>query len=334
MTMVVIETNTVDINENLLNKIDASILRTLLKDQTTKKNIIWATDYYVKYDPSFTFDSPIFVSSITGKYGDIIKPRVIKTEEEKQERCREKGEVFTPSWICNQQNNMIYKDWFKNDNPFNVEDLENKTWHTKYESIVFSKEHNWKEYINQTNLEITCGEAPYLTSRYDTVTGFFIPVKDRIGLLDRKLRVISENIKDKKEWFDYALKALKSTYGYEWQGDNLLLARENLLFTIIEHYACYFKTDLSKEQIELLSEVISWNIWQMDGLRFVIPNSCSKEKEETDLFGTSIVQEKCYACSANDTKNHYFEHNGIYCKIKDWSELEGGKIIRFVDILK
>lgn len=332
--MSIVVYNEIDINESVLKVLDSSILKILLKDQTTKKNIIWATDNYKKFNSSFTFDTPISVLSITGKYGDIIKPRVVKSLEEKQERSRDKGEVFTPSWICNQQNNLLNKGWFTIENPFNDEDLQNKTWHTKYEPIIFAENHSWKEYINQTSLEITCGEAPYLTSRYDTVSGCFIPVKERIGLLDRKLRVISENVKEKTEWFECAIQALKSTYGYEWQGDNLILARENILFTVIEHYDYYFGSDLSNEQMEHLSEIISWNIWQMDGLNFVVPNTCSKERKETDLFGTTTIQEVCPACSAKDKRNHYFEHNGIYCKIKDWTISETGKSIRFVDTLK
>ena len=31
-------------------------------------------------------------------------------------------------------------------------------------------------------MEITCGEAPYLVSRYDAVTGEVINLKSRIGL--------------------------------------------------------------------------------------------------------------------------------------------------------
>ena len=48
-------------------------------------------------------------------------------------------------------------------------------------------------YVISKRIEITCGEAPYLVSRYDTVTGKKIDVVDRVGLLDRKLRVINEN---------------------------------------------------------------------------------------------------------------------------------------------
>ena len=48
-------------------------------------------------------------------------------------------------------------------------------------------------------MEVSCGEAPYITSRYDTVSGDYIEVPDRIGLLDRKLRVISEVYSKLKE---------------------------------------------------------------------------------------------------------------------------------------
>ena len=43
----------IDIKENDLLKIDRSLLEILLKDKTTGKNIIWATDNYSKYG-SFT----------------------------------------------------------------------------------------------------------------------------------------------------------------------------------------------------------------------------------------------------------------------------------------
>ena len=59
---------------------------------------------------------------------------------------------------------------------------------------------------------MTCGEAPYLVSRYNVVSGEEIPESDRIGLIDRKLRVVSENCDDPKEWFDGAVMAFKSTF--------------------------------------------------------------------------------------------------------------------------
>ena len=34
----------------------------------------------------------------------------------------------------------------------------------------------------------------------------------------------------------WAIVAVQSSYGFEWQGDNILIARENLLFDVAEHY--------------------------------------------------------------------------------------------------
>lgn len=76
----------------------------------------------------------------------------------------------------------------------------------------------------------------YLVSRYDTVTGETIPISQRIGLLDRKLRVISENTDTEEEWLIWAKRAFQSVYGFEYQGDSLLLARENLFVTFVEVY--------------------------------------------------------------------------------------------------
>ena len=39
----------IDIKENFLFELESSILILLLKDQTTKKNLIWATNDYEKY---------------------------------------------------------------------------------------------------------------------------------------------------------------------------------------------------------------------------------------------------------------------------------------------
>ena len=82
-------------------------------------------------------------------------------------------------------------------------------------------------------MEVSCGEAPYLVSRYDTITGKPILLKRRIGLLDRKLRVVSENTENVEDWYKWALFAFKSVYGFEWQGDNLLLQEK----TFFIHFA-------------------------------------------------------------------------------------------------
>ena len=317
----------VDIKENRLLALDSTLLNILLKDNSSGKNIIWATDDYTQYDETYTKDRQITVFSVTGKNGTIIKPRVEKTKQEQLTRVRDKAEVFTPSWICNKQNNLVDNAWFGRENVFNVE--QEKTWTATQEKIVFPTEDGktWQDYVKANRLEISCGEAPYLASRYDTVSGNTIPVKERIGLLDRKLRVVSENVDREQEWYEWAKQAVKSVYGYDWQGDNVLLARENLLFTFSDYYEDKFGVYPIKEYLREIAEILSWNIWQMDGLKFVIPNTCHNSKIiEYTLFGEEVHEEFCEGCR----KNNKNRHNGIYCYIMDW---EKNKKVKFVNMI-
>ena len=145
------------------------------------------------------------------------------------------------------------------------------TWKAVETPIEFPKKRTWKQYVDAKRLEISCGEAPYLVSRYDTVTGKEIPIKERIGLLDRKLRVVNENIDNEKEWFNWVRRAYEATYGFEYQGDNLLIARENMLYTFIENMEYKFSKEPTKEQLNIIARIISWNIWQMDGITMMVP---------------------------------------------------------------
>ena len=322
----------IDIKENDLLKIDRSLLEILLKDKTSGKNIIWATDNYSKYGELYTSEKEIKIELITSRHGGVIKPRVEKSKEERLQRVRQKAEVFTPSWVCNLQNNLVDEVWFGRKDVFNAE--KEHSWETTKEKIQFSDEKgkSWQDYVNSNRLEITCGEAPYLVSRYDTVTGEYIEVPNRIGLLDRKLRVVAENTDDREDWLKWATVAVQSSYGFEWQGDNILIARENLLFDVAEHYEAKFHEKLETQDLVGFAKIIAWNIWQMDGLKFVIPNSCcTKEIIEEDLFESHVISKPCEGCKLGYGEKSYFRHNGIYCKIRDWKE---NKTLRFVDIMK
>ena len=315
----------VDIKENEILNSDPKLLEILLKDNSSGKNIVWATNDYASNGEGFSADDQILPDLITGENGELIKPRTEKTKEEKLARIRDKAEVFTPSWICNQMNNLVDEAWFGRKNPFNVEG--DKTWKAKKDKIRFPKDKTWQDYVRTTRLEITCGEAPFLVSRYDTVSGDIIPIKERIGLLDRKLRVVSENATTQKQWYFWAKEAVKSIYGFEWQGDNVLLARENLLFTFCDYYEKKFKVYPSRDQFRKVAEIISWNIWQMDGLKFVIPNSCHEERSIQSGFFFGAEEEKLHHCEGCE-KNDPNKHNGIYCYIMDWKE---GKKVKFAD---
>lgn len=320
--------NSIDVKENYIYKLNKDLLEILLMDRTSGKNIIWATDNYSDRGYGYRNTDHITVESVTGYHGNVIKPRSEKSKKEQTERIRDKAEVFTPSWICNKQNNLVDNAWFGAEGIFNTET--DKTWTSTTEPIKFPTKTNrsWQDYINDVRLEITCGEAPYLVSRYDTVSGEMIDLSQRIGLLDRKLRVVSENNDNKDEWIKWAKKSYQNIYGYDWQGDNVLLARENLLFTFIDYYKAKFDAKPEIKVLHDIAKILSWNIWQMDGLKFVIPNSC-KDVEDTQLALFYIKGEKkpCPGCAKNDPRSH----TGEYCIIKDWKK---NKKIPFISILK
>lgn len=253
--------------------------------------LIWGTDNYAAQGRGHGFGDPV---------GDItlIKPRTEKPREEQRRRVREKAEVFTPSWVCNLQNNLV-DDALLGENAFNVPSTDQKNW-VSTEKVTFPKNIPWWSYVGSRRLEMCCGEGPYLFSPYDTTTGEKIPVRivtedtkgarssdwRRVGILDRKLRVVTENVDSLEEWLSCALAALRSTYGFEWQGDNLFLARVNMVNTFLDYLQDFQQHEMGGEMLprekldDLTVEVagiVSKQLWQMDGLSMVVPGSCSSK---------------------------------------------------------
>jgi hypothetical protein len=327
----------IDILENEILEKYPEVLDTLLRDHTTQNNIIWATSNYEYLGENYYKTKQIKPELITGVNGNVIMPRVQKDEILQQSRIKNMAEVFTPSWVCNAQNNVIDNSWFGQKNVFNREIRDEKRWKTTKKKINFPKDKSWKDYIKEKRLEISCGEAPYITSRYDTTSGKFIDVEDRIGLLDRKLRIINENINTSSEWLKATQTAFKSTYAFEWQGDSLLLARESMLFTFIENFKYKFNKEPLLKSIQFIAYIISWNVWQMDGLKGVIPFSCGEIKtKKVNLFGEEETDNSfCSGC----LNNKISDHNGIYCLVKDWSNKDKitgktGRKTRFIDLIE
>lgn len=213
-------------------------------------------------------DEPINPAQI-----DLIKPRYEKERELQKLRTKARAEIFTPPEVCNIQNDLV------DGNP-----------------------NRWQDYVDAKFLEITCGEAPYLVSRYNAVTGEPIEIENRVGLLDRKLRVVNKETKILDDWKDFALRAVQSVYGYEIQGDNLFLARKNVFDTFKDYYREKFSKEPPEELLREVAEIISWNLWQMDGLTYSPPFY-----ESANLFG------------------------GANCRIKDWRT---GEIVEFIELLK
>ena len=274
--------------ETGLPGLSPEVLPILLRDHTTGRNIFWATHDYEALGSPYDYHAEILPQLITGEHSMVVRPRVLKTKENQTDRSKDMAEVFTPSWICNAQNNLVCD--------------------------ALPKEMPWQDFVRTTCLEITCGEAPYLVSRYDTTTGDLIPLHQRIGLLDRKLSLVSKNTETSDEWHQWARIAYQHTYGYEWQGDNLLLARLNLLLSYLDYYEARFGQTPPPHCINDIAGIISWNLWQMDGLKCGIPGHEPTESLEDDFCNTFFPP-------APEER---------YCRIRDWDKDEE---IRYIDIM-
>lgn len=282
----------------------------LLEDKTTKENIIWATDSYEALGPEYSGERQIRREQILGdEHKDIIQPRICKAVEEQQNRTHKKGEVFTPAWLCCRMNNDCDEAWFEKPDVFNA--LSGTEWKVTDGKIGFSDYMAWKKYVDSRRLEITCGEAPYIVSRYDTSTGeLIVPPLRRIGMLDRKLRVVNENMDDETEWLRWTVRAFQSVYGYEFQGDSLLIARINVLLTFIDYLKERWNREAAKKELLKIANIISWNFWQMDGLSGTVPYKKNFEQERNlggrlfDVSESGIEEDEAVLCRP--------------CRIYDW----------------
>lgn len=307
-----VSTRNIDVLENTLRRRGA-LLDVLLLDRTTKKNIIWATDSYEKLGQKFSTQKRIMPALVTGKYGLLIQPRAAKSLVEQRRRTKDKAEVFTPLKVIDQINKKV---------------------DVSAQNRMPDKE-KWQAYVRELKLEITCGEAPFIVSRYNPMahTGKLIKLENRVGFLDRKLKVVSKYCHKKSEWLFWAKEAFKASYGYEWQGDNVLLARENLLYTFTDYYEDKFGRRPALKVQEEFVEIISWNIFQMDGLRYIVPMSCHHETKVVPSVLTlfeeipeKVEKYECEGCKYNRSS----KHNGWYIKIMDWNK---NKAVLFVDLI-
>lgn len=293
-------------------QLDASLVAILLADHSSGAFIRWACNAYTTHGESYAADQEIYPHQV-----HLIQERTRKTQEEQRDRTKKSAEVFTPAWLCNAMINARDAVYFGREEVFNR--MEDPSWTPTRKTIDFpttasGRRLAWERYIDARCLEITCGEAPFLVSRYDAADGRPIPLAERIGILDRKLRIIGEHTCTAEDWFHWAKRALESAYAYEYQGDSLFLARLNLFLSISEYHRHLWKRPLNRHQQEEVARILSWNLWQMDGLTATTPFVTKQGKPEDSLFDF-------YAITA--------ERRPLRSLIRDW---RGKKTIRFSEL--
>ena len=95
-----------DILIDIKNDLITPLLQILLKDKSTKRNIIWATDTYSELGMCFK-DKDQINCDLLLNHADIIKPRIQKSLETQADRTRKKAEFFTIRILSVQMKNRI-----------------------------------------------------------------------------------------------------------------------------------------------------------------------------------------------------------------------------------
>ena len=296
------------------------VLPILLKDKTMKRNIIWATASYASMGEYYVDSAQMTENALRNMGENSIQPRILKAQEDQQKRTRAHGEVQTPAWICCRMNNYLDEEWFGRKDVFNVQD--GCVWTPTEGPVAFPKEGrrhaSWRLYVDSRRLEITCGEAPFIVSRYDAATGDPIPIERRIGLLDRKFRIVAENTDNEQDWLKWAIRAIQSVYGYEYQGDNLLIARINLLLTFVEYMESTWQRRPTERELKTVANIIAWNFWQMDGLTGTVPKG-KLQVPEPEVRPITMEELGWFVGIDGDTQPKKTEEEATPpCRVYDW----------------
>lgn len=130
-----------------------------------------------------------------------------------------------------------------------------------------------EEIICMKSFERHCNDAPHTVSLYDESTGDIVMLPFREGLLDRKMALINSLplTHDETNWKVCTSNALMSSYGYEYRGDHLYMARRNILCDVIDWYEDKFGKDIGVDMMKEFADIISRNFVQMNESRGCIP---------------------------------------------------------------
>ena len=248
----------------------AGLLDGLLADRTTGGRLLWGTDALSDRGEGFQREDELRPSRLTGVWEGSVETRARRDFEGQSGPLPVHADPFTPTAVVRDMVDRLDADWVGRREGYYKIDIDSG-------KIYFPKRRNWRQYADSRRIEIACGEAPFLAGRYDAVSGETVPLDRRTAILDRKLRGVSENAAHEQEWMEWARRAFLSVYGYEYRGDRLLIARVNLLASYGEYFRERWGKPPDPEAEREIAEIITWNLWQMDGLTERIPGLLEPE---------------------------------------------------------
>ena len=138
-------------------------------------------------------------------------------------------------------------------------------------------------------------------------------------------------ISDKASWDE-----IRKAYD---ESDNILIARESLFYTFLDYYEAFCRDVLGHEgklqisTLRTIAYIISWNIWQMDGITKTLPLSGEHEQAEIERQQFSLFDDNSEAETVSSANE--IQKKTIYAKVAEWSKdgEANRKVNQFKDII-
>lgn len=225
--------------QSMLQEIDESVLETLLTDKSTRRPLVW---------PSGPNHPAAWMSR-----EDFLRPQLAAEDPQ-----AEQAEFL--EW--NRKLNTLDAAWFGHEPAFNEESAQG--WQTLSEPVAFDDPFHWKKYVTRPVFLFQAGHGQALVFRPFAQGAEPMQYGKRMGILDRRLRIISENTREESEWLRWAESALQSLYGTDVSPLAIFQARLSALVAVREAYAQRFGGQLPVREEKYMVTTLCWNLFQMD----------------------------------------------------------------------
>lgn len=70
---------------------------------------------------------------------------------------------------------------------------------------------------------------------------------------------MNENTDTEEDWLKWVMRSYQSVYGYEFQGDNLIIARINILVTFVDYMQARWNRVPTDTELKKITNIIVWN---------------------------------------------------------------------------
>lgn len=250
--------------QSYLQEFDDLILDILLRDKTTGKPLV--------FPPDQTSGRPSPFLGLEDLYGVQSQKDMPDEAEEVQTLC---------SW--NRKLNQLDEVWFQRSGVFNTPTAEG--WIPAADPVYFEDPFHWKKYVNQ---QIYVPDLDWGAALTFAGTSENLPLNERMGQLDRELRLVNENVRSQQEWQKRTSTMLARMLGCAKDPIRLFRARLCVLETCREAFQARFGHLPSARDEKALAHIVARNLFQSEDELNTVPFQEMEETLQLSLFEESL----------------------------------------------